>query len=300
MGWAPRLATGRVSALVNGATRCRRPAFAGAWPFAAGVWCGLHADHPSVEAAVLEAERWAGDEEDGEPWRATSARLARVARAPQRSLIPVQSLSLAAEPDSLETVRRAVTAALERGGLVVYPTETFYGLGVGLASPAAFERLFAVKGRDRTQPIPFIAEDLAAVERVAALDERAERLAEAFWPGPLTLVLEAKATFPAGLASASRTIAVRVSSHPIARVVAAAAGGIVTSTSANRSGHPPSSHYDVVRRDLSSNLDSRDLIIEAEPTTGGAPSTIVDASGPVARCVREGAVSWSRVLEFLR
>ena len=188
---------------------------------------------------------------------------------------------------------------LRAGGIVAYPTETFYGLAVDPTSADAVAALFDLKGRDPAMAMPLIAASREAVERACgALAGANARLADAFWPGPLTLVLDAPPQVTAAVHAGRRTIAVRVPGLDAARQLAATFGGLITSTSANRSGEPP------VRAagDLAWLAgDTRVLVIDGGETPGGAPSTIVDARAttpPVL--VREGAIAWSRVLEFLQ
>lgn len=192
-----------------------------------------------------------------------------------------------------------VRAAFARGDLMAYPTETFYGLGVDPRNAGAIVRLFAVKGRQPDEPLPLIAGSLDHVERVCApLTDAAYRLAEEFWPGPLTLVLPiAPGAFPDVLTGGRPNIAVRVPGHEAAIALATEVGGLLTSTSANRSGEPPASTAEQVMDALGGDLD---LILDAGPTPGGAPSTIVDLTTDVPRLVRAGSVPWDRVLKSLQ
>ena len=115
-------------------------------------------------------------------------------------------------------------AALTAGEAIVYPTETFYALGVDALSPKALEQLFAIKGREPGKPVALIAADTAMAFAVAReVPAQARVLAEAFWPGPLTLVLPARDGISAALIGADGGVGVRVSSHPLARALAAAA-----------------------------------------------------------------------------
>lgn len=137
------------------------------------------------------------------------------------------------------TLEQAV-AALRAGGLVIMPTETVYGLAADAADPAAVARLYEAKGRPRFNPLIVHVANRAAAARVGAFDERAHRLVEAFWPGPLTLVLPARED--GGVCDLARagleTVAVRVPAHPTARALLEAFGGSVVAPSANRSGRP--------------------------------------------------------------
>jgi L-threonylcarbamoyladenylate synthase len=182
-------------------------------------------------------------------------------------------------------VRAAVDAI--RGGLVVaYPTDTLYGLAVDPANPDAVTRLFALKGRAPDKAIPLIAADVDQVRQWTKLTPVAGQLASAFWPGPLTLVLEAGRAVDDRVLGNGGTVAIRVPAQGVARALAAAAGCPVTSTSANASGEPPTADPDEVMRAL----PAVDLLIDDGLTPGGAPSTIVDATG---------AIAWERVLESL-
>lgn len=184
---------------------------------------------------------------------------------------------------------------LRRGGIVLYPTDTFYGLAVDPTSSAAVEALFDLKHRDPRLAVPLIAASRADLERVTGpLTGRSAELADAFWPGPLSIVLDAPGAIDPRVHGGRDTIAVRVPAGGIARLLAQAHGGIITATSANRSGEPPATRVEDVPE---LGRDARVLAIDAGPTPGGAPSTIVDARGATLVLVRAGAVPWERVLE---
>jgi L-threonylcarbamoyladenylate synthase len=188
---------------------------------------------------------------------------------------------------------------IARGEVVAYPTETFYGLAADPRNARAIERVFEAKGRRSDEPLPLIASDVAQVEQwFGALSPQAATLARRFWPGPLTLVLPLPAahTFPSNLTAGRMNIAVRVPAHSVARALAAAAGGAITSTSANPSGTPPATTADEVRRTLG---DRVALVIDGGTTPGGAPSTIVDVQQSQPTLVRAGVLAWERVLGLL-
>jgi L-threonylcarbamoyladenylate synthase len=190
-------------------------------------------------------------------------------------------------------------AAIARGEVVAYPTETFYGLAADPRNARAIERIFEAKGRRSDEPLPLIASDVAQVERwFGALSPQAAILAREFWPGPLTLVLPLRADhdLPSALTAGRANIAVRVPAHPVARALALAAGGAITSTSANPSGEPPASTADDVLRMLADRIA---MVIDGGATPGGAPSTIVDVHEVPPTLVRAGVVPWERVLGLL-
>jgi L-threonylcarbamoyladenylate synthase len=196
-----------------------------------------------------------------------------------------------------EDLAPAVTA-LQHGGVVAFPTETFYGLAVDPRSAAAVARIFVLKQRAPDQPLPLIAGDIDQVAaHVGTLTPLAARLASRGWPGPLTLIIPASPDLCDAVHLATGKIAVRVPADAVARALAARVGHAITSTSANISGEPPPAAPDRVVASFGSGID---VLIDTGPTPAGLPSTIVDATGDVPVLVRAGAIPWDRVLEFSR
>ena len=163
---------------------------------------------------------------------------------------------------------------LAEGGLVAFPTETVYGLGADAGNAAAIARLYEAKGRPAFNPLIAHVADLAAARRIALFDGQALRLAEAFWPGPLTLVLPKALSCPvAELATAGLdTVAIRVPAHKVARDIIKTFGGAVVAPSANLSGHVSPTTADHVNGDLAGRID---LIIDGGAVEVGVESTIV-------------------------
>lgn len=185
-----------------------------------------------------------------------------------------------------------LAAVLRSGGVVAYPTETFYGLGALARDAAALERLARAKGRPEGKPLPLVAADLAMAEAVAVVDGLARRLVDRFWPGPLTLVLPARVGLPDPITGGTGTVGIRVPGSEVARALCRAAGGPVVSTSANPSGAPPPAAV----ADLDPGLVARiDGVLDAGPAPGGLPSTVVAVEGGRLRLLREGAVAWALV-----
>ena len=164
--------------------------------------------------------------------------------------------------------------ALAAGGLVAFPTETVYGLGADATNGAAVARVYEAKGRPSFNPLIAHVADAAAARALARFPPAAQRLASAFWPGPLTLVLPKLADCPvAELATAGLdTIAVRVPSHPLARAILTAFGRAVVAPSANRSGHVSPTTAQHVLADLRGRIE---LIVDGGPTPMGLESTII-------------------------
>ena len=171
----------------------------------------------------------------------------------------------------------AVTAAariLAEGGLVAFPTETVYGLGADAANPAAIARLYQAKGRPAFNPLIAHVGDIAAARQIARFDAPAMALAEAFWPGPLTLVLpKTPDCAVADLATAGLdTVAIRIPAHPVARAILREFGGAVVAPSANLSGHVSPTTAAHVQSDLAGLID---LIVDGGAVDVGVESTIV-------------------------
>ena len=198
------------------------------------------------------------------------------------------------QPDD-ELVQEAAEV-IRRGGIVGFPTDTLYGLAVDPHSDDAVRRLFEVKGRDQSTAVALVAVDLAQAERAGPFGAMERQLAEAFWPGPLTIVVAAGELSPQLLAGRN-TVGIRVPAHVTARALAAAFGGCITATSANLSGRPPSATADEVATAFG---DSLDVLLDAGPAPGGAPSTVVEIVEGRLTLHRAGAVAWNRVLESLQ
>lgn len=186
---------------------------------------------------------------------------------------------------------------LRAGGVVVYPTETFYGLGVDALNQKAIKKVFTIKGRSFAQPLLILIPEQDYLPRyVTEVSEKARRLMEHFWPGPLTMVFSASPQLPSMLTAGIKKIAIRISPHPIARALTSAFAGPLTSTSANISGEQsPATAKEVFAR-LGGMID---LIIDGGKTPGQMPSTIVDVTFSPPQLVREGVVPFSEILTFL-
>jgi len=186
---------------------------------------------------------------------------------------------------------------ISNGGIVAVPTDTLYGLAVDPFSGAAVARLFAVKGRAAERAVPLIAADGAqAAEYLGRLTTIGQKLADKFWPGPLTLLVAAPRALAHDVTGGTGKVGIRVPADAVARAICAEAGSPVTATSANVSGEPATADPDRVEQTLGDRID---LLIDAGMTRGGAASTIVDVTGAAPVLVRAGALSWDEIQEWL-
>lgn len=192
----------------------------------------------------------------------------------------------ATAPDPAVVARAA--AVLRAGGLVGLPTETVYGLAADARDDAAVRRLFSVKGRPADNPLIVHVADIGGLEAVArSVPPLARELAARWWPGPLTIVVDA-GDVPAVTTGGLGSVAVRVPSHPVALAVLRASGLALAAPSANRSGRPSPTRAAHVVADLG---DDVDLVLDAGPCALGLESTVVDARGPEAVVLRAGWVT---------
>ncbi|MBH5367767.1 L-threonylcarbamoyladenylate synthase [Bradyrhizobium glycinis] len=201
----------------------------------------------------------------------------------------LETLILPAGAAGAEVAARTLAA----GGLVAFPTETVYGLGADAANAAAIAHLYAAKGRPAFNPLIAHVADLKAARRIGRFDARALALADAFWPGPLTLVVPKTADCPvADLATAGLdTVAIRIPAHAIAQAILRAFGGAVVAPSANISGHVSPTLAAHVESDLAGRID---LIIDGGPVTVGVESTILGCfDAPML--LRPGGLSRERI-----
>ncbi|HKI32701.1 MAG TPA: L-threonylcarbamoyladenylate synthase [Gemmataceae bacterium] len=193
-----------------------------------------------------------------------------------------------ADPPDAGAIARAA-AVLRAGGLVAFPTETVYGLGASALDADAVARIFAAKGRPSNNPLIVHVADIPDVGRVAAdWPGSAARLAERFWPGPLTLVLPKRPDLPDAVTAGGPTVAVRVPAHPVALALIRAAGVPIAAPSANRSGYISPTRAEHVL----SGLDGRiDMVLDAGQVPGGIESTVLDLTSHPPRLLRPGLVS---------
>jgi L-threonylcarbamoyladenylate synthase len=203
-------------------------------------------------------------------------------------------IRLLADAAAIDQAARLILA----GGVVALPTDTLYGLAADPRRADAVARVAGIKERPAERAMPLIAADLNQVTAsLGALPPIAMKLARAFWPGPLTIVIDAPPTLAPEVSGGTGRVGVRVPAHEVARALCRACGSPLTATSANISGAPSSASPDEIERTIGARID---MLLDDGPTPGGPASTIVDVTGASPRLVtliRAGAVPWSEVLK---
>lgn len=186
---------------------------------------------------------------------------------------------------------------LRDGGLVAFPTETVYGLGADALNEQAAKKIYKAKGRPSDNPLIAHIADLSDLQPlVSGIPEAGRKLADAFWPGPLTLIFPKSDKVPYGTTGGLETVAVRMPSDPIANALIRLAGVPVAAPSANTSGRPSPTKASHVLEDMNGKIE---MIVDGGPVGIGVESTIVDVSGPVPVLLRPGAVTMEMLLEIV-
>jgi len=193
--------------------------------------------------------------------------------------------------DELETIAEAV----ENGELIVYPTETVYGIGADIFNEAAIKKLFVAKNRPFDMPLSVAVSSKEMMDSIAVLDERAERLIDAFLPGPLTIIIKKKPIVPDIVTSMSEKVGIRMPDHPVALKIIERTGPLVA-TSANSHSHPDAVNSEEAESDFG---DSVNVYVDSGPCSLGKPSTIVWLMGDKMEIVRQGAITRKQIEDVL-
>jgi len=189
----------------------------------------------------------------------------------------------------------AASQTVKNGGLVVYPTDTVYGLGCDPFNVDAVKRVFRVKG-ERKKPLPILSCCIPDLEKIVYLPEKTKKLAEKFWPGPLMLVVLKKPTLPNVVTCNLDSVGVRIPKHDIALQLICQSDGLLIGTSANKTGKKPPQTAREAAEQIGQEVD---MILDGGPTPLGAPSTIVDLTSKRLKILREGTISLQQILDAL-
>lgn len=184
-----------------------------------------------------------------------------------------------------------VVEEILNGDLIVYPTETVYGIGACIYNETAVKKLYMAKNRPFDMPLSVAVADRKMAELIAEVDERAGKLIDAFLPGPLTIIIKKKDGVPDIVTSMSEKVGIRIPDHPIALSLIRKTGPIVA-TSANLHSHPDAVTVDEAERDLKDNVST---YIDCGPCTLGKPSTIIWLMGDNMEIVRQGAITKDQI-----
>jgi L-threonylcarbamoyladenylate synthase len=184
--------------------------------------------------------------------------------------------------------------------VILFPTDTLYGLGADAFSDEAVDKIYAIKGRDEKKPMHCIVADIEAAQQYAEVSDDARLLAQQFFPGALTLIMKKKSAVAGGIARGMTTLGIRVPKNDFCLTLARAYTRPFTATSANMSGHESPRSVDAILAQLGPLADAIDLIIDAGELTTVKPSTVVDLSSVEPYILREGAIDVADIWNTLR
>jgi L-threonylcarbamoyladenylate synthase len=201
--------------------------------------------------------------------------------------------------DELKIAVAKATEVLKSGGVIIYPTDTLYGLGADAFSNEAVDAIYAIKGRTEEKPIHCVVMDLGMAERYAELNGVAHALAARFLPGPLTLILKKKKTVKKGIGRNMETIGIRIPDNEFCRELARSFDAPFTTTSANKAGLLQGHAVGNILTQLNDSLPHIDLVIDGGDVISDKPSTVVDVSHGKVTILREGGIPASEILDAL-
>lgn len=199
---------------------------------------------------------------------------------------------------ALEAIQYAI-AAVKRGQVIVYPTDTVYGMGTNALRSECVERLFKVKKRPATKPAPVMIKDMAMAKEIAYLNSRKEKIMAAVWPGPITVVVEKRRLLPDNLTAWQWTVGLRIPDYQLTKDLMEQIDFPLTVTSANISGDEPISDSKEIIEIFRTNFPRPDLILDAGQLPPAPPSTVLDLTGAKPKILRIGPVSKEDLLKLL-
>ncbi|MHA1379074.1 MAG: L-threonylcarbamoyladenylate synthase [Candidatus Helarchaeota archaeon] len=195
------------------------------------------------------------------------------------------------DPNNIDR-KKIETAAnlIKEGKLVVYPTDTVYGLGTDPLNILAVRKLLEVKGRPEQKGLPVLASSLESVKRIANLSIQVEVIGKAYWPGPLTMIVPKSDTLPPIVTGGRKNVAIRIPQNPIALLLSELSDGLIIGTSANKSNQPSPKNAAEANKQIGKKID---LIIDGGPSKLGISSTIIDMTKKPPKIIREGPITLS-------
>lgn len=211
---------------------------------------------------------------------------------------------ITSDPQRPQTIEKAVEesrAILVRGGVVMLPTDTIYGLCANALDEEAIDKVYRIKGRDTSKPLSLLARDLPMARRLACIDSRTQVLLERLWPGPVTVILRKKDMVPHALTGGGETVAIRVPDDPLLDGLLSRIDFPITATSANLAGEPNLLKAFELRKRFAEADSAPDLFVDGGDLSGRAPSTIIDLTDPVRpKLVRLATGNQEHLQELLR
>ncbi len=207
-------------------------------------------------------------------------------------------INLSTDWNNPKIIHKAMTV-IQRNGSIVYPTDTVYGLGVNALRVHCLERLFKIKKRPETKPVPVMIGDIAMAKKLAFIDRKTEKILEAVWPGPVTVILKKREIVPDILTAGKMTIGLRIPDCRLIQVLLANLEEPITATSANFSGNPSLISAVEIIEIFAKAYPRPDLILDAGDLPNSLPSTVLDLTGSQPKILRVGPTSKKNLLKFL-
>lgn len=205
-----------------------------------------------------------------------------------------------ADWDNLDEIINTAASVIKRGGSFVFPTDTVYGLGVDALREDSVERLFKIKKRPSTKPVPIIVKDIEMVRKLAYTDKRIENFLKKVWPGPVTIVLEKRSIIPDTLTANKRTVGLRIPDSQFVKALMEKIDKPITATSANFSGKPPLTYSIEIIKAFEKAYPRPDLFIDAGDLKNIPPSTVMDLTGEKPKILRIGPVNKKQLMNLFK
>ncbi len=202
------------------------------------------------------------------------------------------------DKNQIETTLEATAKILESGGVIIYPTDTLYGIGTNAFNENAIAKIYKIKKQDRNKPISVIVKDIKMARRLACIDSKVEKILERIWPGPITVVLRKKDVIPYILTGGDETVAIRIPDNKFISALMKKIDFPITATSANISGEKNLLKSDEIVEKFKNSKPSPDLFIDAGDIKDPTASTIIDLTTPVPKILRTGIVGKEKMQEF--